>query len=178
MPISRSLGGGLFALLTCACSPAIAELTELAGIFAAALRCETDFPDLRNSVEGERLRRLGVVAVDRSPGETLDLLYLFPRPLEIEGTQITAVTVRGSSGSIVLAQAHGDMQVFVRRMQAKPHPRRLWALDGYGEVSARYARAMPLRPQVDDGTQPLLIIGPAPVPGSGTFRWGCRSFDG
>lgn len=178
MSNSRTLMWGLLALLACAGSPAIADSTELDGIFAGALRCETDFPDARNPADGERLRRLGAVAVDRAPGETLDLLYFFPRPLEIEGTQITAVTVRGSSGSIVMAQARGDMQVFVRRMQAKPHPRRLWALDGYGDVSARYARVMPLRPQVDDGTPPLLVIGPAPVPTSGTFRWGCRSFDG
>lgn len=166
----------LLALAACACAPALADQAALTIEFGAALRCETDFPDARDPAVGERLRRLGAVVIDRAPGENLDLLYLFPQSLMIDGTEVASVTVRGTSGSIVSARAFGDMHAFTRRMKANPHPMPSWGLDGYGEISARYVRTMPPRPKLDE-TAPMLVIGPAPELGSTAFRWGCRSFD-
>lgn len=152
------------------------SLQTVAALFSNALLCRTDFPDGRESTLAQRLRVSGVVALDRAPGETLDLLYVFPRPLQIEGVEIYSVIVRGSSGSVVAAHAKGDLHAFATRMQAQPHAASQWTLDGFGVLQAQYVRTMPPRIGLDE-TPPRLVIGRTAGDAVNTFRWGCRSYD-
>lgn len=180
----RLLAGLLPVLLAACASPASPESVDSAGpppevtkLFADALHCRGDFPDGREPAMAERLRAAGVAFTDRAPGEIIDLLYRFPQPLKIDGTEIPAIVVRGDSGVVVIAQARGDMDDFVRRMQATPHAPDQAAADGFGELDVLYSRAMPPRPGVDE-TAPRLVIGRGIEAAAYAFRWGCRSYDG
>lgn len=185
-PFTRlCLMAGLLPVLLAACaSPVSPEPVTPAGpsldvtkLFADALHCRAGFPDGRDPAMAERLRASGVEFTDRAPGEIIDLLYRFPQPLKIDGTEIPAVVVRGDSGVVVIAQARGDMEDFVRRTQAAPHPQDQAALDGFGELDVQFSRAMPPRPGVDE-TAPRLVIGRGIEAATYAFRWGCRSYDG
>jgi len=75
-----------------------ATAADITTLFTDALHCRIEFPDGRDEALAQRLRAQGVTVVDRAPGESLDLLYLFATPLEIDGTQVSSITVRGGSG--------------------------------------------------------------------------------
>ncbi|MBD9377603.1 hypothetical protein [Pseudoxanthomonas sp. PXM04] len=150
---------------------------DVTALFADALHCRTDFPDGRDPALAERLRASGVEITDRAPGEIIDLLYRFREPLKIDGTEIPAIVVRGDSGVAVIAQARGDMEDFVRHVQATPHAPERAAIDGFGELDVQYSRVMPLRSGVD-ATAPRLVIGRGIEAAAYAFRWGCRSYDG
>ncbi|MPT03607.1 hypothetical protein EZI45_24645 [Delftia tsuruhatensis] len=152
---------------------AAADITTL---FTDALHCRIEFPDGRDEALAQRLRAQGVTVVDRAPGESLDLLYLFATPLEIDGTQVSSITVRGGSGSIVAARATGSLQALVQRTKARPQARSSWDLEGFGELPAQYARAMPLRKGLDE-TPPRIVIGHVAGEAPDAVRWGCRSYD-
>lgn len=179
----RLVAGLLLVLLAACASPASPEPVTSTGpldvtkLFADALHCRTGFPDGRDLAMAERLRAAGVEFTDRAPGEVIDLLYQFREPLKIDGTEIPAIVVRGDSGVAVIAQARGDMEDFVRRMQAAPHASDQAAIDGFGELDVLYSRTMPLRPGLD-ATAPRLVIGRGIEAAAYAFRWGCHSYDG
>lgn len=160
-------------------APAVSATSQdsLAAFFSDALHCRTSFPDGRDEALAQRLRAQGVTMVDRAPGELLDLLYLFATPLDIDGTLVSSVTVRGGSGSIVAARASGSLQALAKRTQAQPLAHSRWNSEGFGELQAQYTRAMPLRHGLDE-TPPRLVMGRATGDAPGTLRWGCRSYDG
>ncbi|PJO39680.1 hypothetical protein CTI10_002720 [Delftia acidovorans] len=153
-----------------------ATAADITTLFTDALHCRIEFPDGRDEALAQRLRAQGVTVVDRAPGESLDLLYLFATPLEIDGTQVSSITVRGGSGSIVAARATGSLQALVQRTKARPQARSSWDLEGFGELPAQYARAMPLRKGVDE-TPPRIVIGHVAGEAPDAVRWGCRSYD-
>jgi len=179
----RLLAGLLPVLLAACASPASPDPVtpgvspDVTRLFADALHCRGSFPDGRDPATAERLRASGVEFTDRAPGEVIDLLYRFPQPLKIDDTAIPAIVVRGDRGVVVIAQARGDMDDFVRRMQAVPHAPDQAAADGFGELDVLYSRAMPLRPGVDN-IAPRLVIGRGIEAAAYAFRWGCRSYDG
>lgn len=179
----RLMAGLLPVLLAACASPASPDPVTPAGpldvtkLFADALHCRTDFPDGRDPAMAERLRAAGVEFTDRAPGGTIDLLYQFAAPLKIDGTEVPAIVVRGDSGVVVIAQARGDMDDFVRRVQAAPHAPDQVAADGFGELDVLYSHAMPLRPGMDE-IAPRLVIGRGIEAAAYAFRWGCRSYDG
>jgi hypothetical protein len=150
---------------------------DLNAVFDDALHCRTGFPDARDPDMAERLHAAGVVTLDRAPGETLDLFYVFPQPLHIAGTRITAISVRGDSGGIVAARATGDLRALVQRSKARPHARSQWDLDGFDELPAQFSREMPIRPGMD-AFKPRLVMGHVAGDAPGSLRWGCRSYDG
>ena len=155
---------------------AAAAAADISTLFTDALHCRIEFPDGRDEALAQRLRAQGVTVVDRAPGESLDLLYLFATPLEIDGTQVSSITVRGGSGSIVAAHATGSLQALVQRTKARPQVRSSWNLEGFGELPAQYARAMPLRKGVAE-TPPRIVIGHVAGEAPDAVRWGCRSYD-
>lgn len=173
----RAIGWLMATLAGTACAaPGAAPAADLQTLFADALNCRTDFPDAREDAMAERLRAMGVIVADRAPGEVLDLLYIFATPLDIDGTRVSSIAVRGGSGSIVAARATGSLQALVKRTQARPHAPGRWDIDGYGELPAQYTRAMPARPALDE-TPPRLVMGHVAGDAPDTLRWGCRSYD-
>ncbi|MBW6195354.1 hypothetical protein KZ862_02075, partial [Pseudomonas aeruginosa] len=121
-PYLLRLAAGLALLLPAACTSPAPPAPNLTALFADALHCRGDFPDARDRATAERLRAEGVEALDRAPGETLDLLYRFATPLRIDGSLVNAVRVHGDSGVLVMAYAEGDLEDFARRQGATPHP--------------------------------------------------------
>ena len=92
----------------------------------------------------------------------------------------TGLDVQGlysyGSGSIVAARATGSLQALVQRTKARPQARSSWNLEGFGELPAQYARAMPLRKGLDE-TPPRIVIGHVAGEAPDAVRWGCRSYD-
>ncbi|WP_280190994.1 hypothetical protein [Delftia sp. PS-11] len=160
----------------CAAPASATAQSSLAAFFADALHCRTGFPDGRDEALAQRLRTHGVTVVDRAPGELLDLLYIFATPLDIDGTRVSSIAVRGGSGSIVAARATGSLQALAKRTQARPMARNRWNLEGFGELPAQYTRAMPMRPGLDE-TPPRLVMGHEAGDTPDALRWGCRSYD-
>src|SRR5260370_10637715 len=99
-----------------------ATAADITTLFTDALHCRIEFPDGRDEALAQRLRAQGVTVVDRAPGESLDLLYLFATPLEIDGTQVSSITVRGGSGSIVAPRATASLQPLVHPTKPRPQP--------------------------------------------------------
>lgn len=159
-----------------ATATATATAADITTLFTDALHCRIEFPDGRDEALAQRLRDQGVTVVDRAPGESLDLLYLFATPLDIDGTQVSSITVRGGSGSIVAARATGSLQALVQRTKARLQARSRWDLEGFGELPAQYTRAMPLRKGLDE-TPPRIVIGHVAGEAPDAVRWGCRSYD-
>jgi len=73
-------------------------------------------------------------------------------------------------------RATGSLQALVQRTKARPQARSSWDLEGFGELPAQYARAMPLRKGVDE-TPPRIVIGHVAGEAPDAVRWGCRSYD-